>query len=94
MNALKKTPPIKAENLLPARLADQQLDHLERMIGSMVKTSPAAPVLGLDPEYWESRVRALVEENNLLVVQQQRVQRVLIKLQRRAENKMMIRTAA
>ncbi len=94
MNALKKPPPIKAENLLPSRLADQQLDHLERMIGSIVKNSPAAPVLGLDPEYWESRVRALVEENNLLVVQQQRVQRLLIKLQQRVKNKTMDPTAA
>jgi hypothetical protein len=94
MNALKKPPPMKTENLFPARLADQQLDHLERMIGSIVKDSPVTPVLGLDPEYWESRVRALVQENNLLVVQQQRVHRLLIKLQQRAKNKTMDRTAA
>jgi hypothetical protein len=94
MNALKKPQQIKAETLFPARVADQQLDHLERMIGSIVKNSPAAAVFGMDPDYWESRVRALVEENNLLVVQQQRVQRLLIKLQQRATSKTMDRTAA
>jgi hypothetical protein len=94
MNALKKAPPPRSENLLPSRLADQQLDHLERMIGSIAKNSLTTPLLGLDPEYWESRVRALVEENNLLVVQQQRVQRLLIKLQQRAKNKTIDRTAA
>jgi 3-methyladenine DNA glycosylase/8-oxoguanine DNA glycosylase len=94
MNALKKAPPLKAENLFPARLADQQLDHLERMIGSIVKNNPATPALVLDPEYWESRVRALVQQNNLLVVQQQRVRRLLAKLQQRAKNNTMDRTAA
>ncbi len=94
MNAQKKTPRPGTENLLPASLADQRLDHLERMIRTIVKNSPAGTVHGMDPDYWQSRIQALVDESNLLVVQQQRVRRLLTELQKRAKSITMDRSAA
>lgn len=79
---------------MPASLADRQLDHIERMVRSVVRASPAGPVHGMDQEYWESRIRALVNENNLVAVQQHRVQRLLQDLAKRARPDLLKRTAA
>jgi hypothetical protein len=76
MSALKKAPSPGPGNLLPARLADRQLDHVERMLRSVARANPAGPVHDMDLEYWESRIRALVKENTLVAVQQHRVQRL------------------
>jgi hypothetical protein len=94
MNAPKKAPSPRSENLLPASLADRQLDHLERMIRSVAQNNPAGPVHGMDPEYWKSRIRALVEENNLVAVQQHRVKRLLKDLENRTKSRTLNRTAA
>jgi hypothetical protein len=94
MNSLKKTPSLRTENLLPASLADHQLDHLELMIRSVAQNNLDRPVRGMDPEYWQSRIRALVEGTRLLDVQQQRVQRLLKELQKRAQAWTMNRSAA
>ncbi|SAL50409.1 hypothetical protein AWB69_05113 [Caballeronia udeis] len=81
-------------NLLPASLADRQLDHLERMVRTIVRANPARPVHGMDQGYWESRLHALVNENNLVAVQQHRVQRLLQDLAQRARPNAFNRTAA
>jgi hypothetical protein len=81
MNTLKKALSLTTENLRPASLADRQLDHLERMIRSVARNNPDGPVHGMNPEYWESRILALVEGNDLLAVQQHRVKRLLKELE-------------
>jgi hypothetical protein len=94
MSALKKVPSPSPGNLLPASLADRQLDHIERMVRSVARANPVGPVHGMDQEYWESRIRALVKENNLVAVQQHRVQRLLKDLSKRARPNALKKTAA
>jgi len=94
MSALNNAPSPKPCNLLPASLADSQLDHIERMVRSVVRANPAGPVHGMDQEYWESRIHTLVNENNLVTVQQHRVQRLLQDLAKRARPNALKRTAA
>jgi hypothetical protein len=94
MNAPKKTPSLRSENLLPASLADHQLDHLERMVRTVAQNNLAGPVHGMDPEYWRSRICALVEENNLVAAQQHRVKRLLKDLESRTKSRTLDRTAA
>src|SRR5476651_2314868 len=84
MSALKNAPSLNPGNLLPASLADRQLDHIERMVRSVARAYPAGPVHGMDQDYWESRLRALANESDLVAVQQHRVQRLLQDLARRA----------
>lgn len=79
---------------MPASLADRQLDHIERMVRTVVRTSTVGPVHGMDQKYWESRIRALVSENHLVAVQQHRVQRLLQDLAKRARPNALKRTAA
>jgi hypothetical protein len=94
MSALKKAPSPNPGNLMPASVADRQLDHIERMVRSVVRASTAGPVHGMDQGYWESRIHALVNENNLVAVQQHRVQRLLQDLAKRARPNVLKRTAA
>ena len=77
----------ESENLLPASLADRQLDHLERMVRTVGQNNLAGPVHGMDLEYWENRIRALVEGNNLVAVQQLRVKRLLRDLESRTKSR-------
>jgi hypothetical protein len=93
MSASKNAPsPIPGK--LPASLADRQLDHIERMVRSVARANPVGPVHGMDQEYWESRIRALVKENNLVAVQQHRVQRLLKDLSKRVRPNALKKTAA
>ncbi|MGX6999115.1 hypothetical protein [Caballeronia sp. KNU42] len=94
MSALKKAPSPIPGNLMPASLADRQLDHIERMVRTVVRASTVGPVHGMDQKYWESRIRALVSENHLVAVQQHRVQRLLQDLAKRARPNALKRTAA
>jgi hypothetical protein len=94
MSALKRAPSPNRGNLMPASLADRQLDHIERMVRSVVRASAAEPVHGMDQEYWESRILALVSENSLVAVQQHRVQRLLQDLAKRVRPSALNRTAA
>jgi hypothetical protein len=94
MSALKKAPSPNPGNLMPASVADRQLDHIERMVRSVVRASTAGPVHGMDQDYWESRIRVLVNENNLVAVQQHRVQRLLQDLAKRARPNVLKRKAA
>jgi hypothetical protein len=94
MSALKKAPPPNPGNLLPASLADRQLDHIERMVRSVARANSVGPVHGMDQEYWESRLRALMNESDLVAVQQHRVQRLLQDLAKRARPNALKQTAA
>jgi hypothetical protein len=94
MSTQKKAPLFRSENLLPASLADRQLDHLERMVRTVGQNNLAGPVHGMDLEYWENRIRALVEGNNLVAVQQLRVKRLLRDLQSRTKSRSPDRAAA
>ncbi|OXC72763.1 hypothetical protein [Caballeronia sordidicola] len=94
MSALKKAPSPNPGNLLPASLADRQLDHIERMVRSIVRANSARPVHGMDQEYWESRLHALVNESDLVAVQQHRVQRLLQDLAKRLRPNALKQTAA
>jgi hypothetical protein len=64
-------------DLLPTRYADQELDHLERMI----KFSCAARLTLVgetaDISYWEGRLRVLSSQVNMIPSQHARVQRLL-----------------
>jgi hypothetical protein len=97
MSALKKAPSPNTDNpgnLLPASLADRQLDHIERMVRSVVRANPGGPVHGMDHEYWETRLRALADASDLVAVQQHRVQRLLHDLSARARPNALKQTAA
>ena len=94
MSALNNAPSSSPGNLLPASLADRQLDHIERMVRSVVRANPDGPVHGMDHGYWEGRIHTLVNENNLLTVQQHRVQRLLQDLAKRTRPSTLQRTAA
>jgi hypothetical protein len=63
--------------LKPARGADAQLDHLERMITTFAKTGERAPLGCLDRGYWRGRLRALADESDLVSVQRARVLKLL-----------------
>ncbi len=94
MNALKKAPSLSHGNLLPASLADRQLDHIEHMVRSVARAYPAGPVHGMDKEYWESRLRALMNESDLVAVQRHRAQRLLQDLAKRVRPNVLKQTAA
>lgn len=94
MSALKRAPSPNPGNLMPASLADHQLDHIERMVRSVARAYPAGPVHGMDRGYWESRLRALMNESDLVAVQQHRVQRLLQDLAKRVRPNALTQTAA
>ena len=94
MSALKKASSPNPGNLMPASLADHQLDHIERMVRSVARAYPAGPVHGMDRGYWESRLRALMNESDLVAVQQHRVQRLLQDLAKRVRPNALTQTAA
>jgi hypothetical protein len=94
MSALKQAPSPNPGNLMPASLADHQLDHIERMVRSVARAYPAGPVHGMDRGYWESRLRALMNESDLVAVQQHRVQRLLQDLAKRVRPNALTQTAA
>lgn len=80
--------------LKPSSLADTQIDHIERMVRAVLRGSVADIVSGMDPQYWKSRVHALVKETNLVAVQQQRVKRLLDEIDYKTRSKPQKRTAA
>lgn len=79
---------------LPSSLADNQLDHLERMIVSFARSNKPNVLGWLDHEYWEKRIRTLTEENDLVATQRHRVIRLLDMLERNVVLSAHNRTAA
>ncbi|SAK69570.1 hypothetical protein AWB78_02696 [Caballeronia calidae] len=62
--------------LKPARVADAQLDHLERMIRSLALSGDAKAFSCLDRDYWKRRLAALGDESDLVSTQRARVLRL------------------
>ncbi|SPB13648.1 hypothetical protein NOV72_00912 [Caballeronia novacaledonica] len=62
--------------LKPARVADAQLDHIERMIRSAAVAGNQKALACLDRAYWKRRLAALGDENDLVSTQRARVLRL------------------
>ncbi|HLX00963.1 MAG TPA: hypothetical protein VKS80_02465 [Trinickia sp.] len=84
MTVTNDQPTAKAGGLLPAQLADKQLDHFERMVQLVTRTDAASAANRFDVEYWENRIRALVKTHDLVTTQRCRVIVMLDLLERHA----------
>jgi hypothetical protein len=84
MSGTEKQPTTRAGGLRSASLADGELDHLERMVQHMTRGEANDAFSKLDHEYWEKRIRALVDTHELVATQRQRVIRLLDLLEREA----------
>jgi hypothetical protein len=84
MTVTNDQPTAKTAELLPARLADSQLDHFEHMVQLVTRTDAASASNRFDAEYWEKRIRALVRTHDLVSTQRHRVIVMLDLLERHA----------
>jgi hypothetical protein len=66
--------------LLPARLADAQIDHMERMVQYWTRAHAGLASRGIDHDYWKKRLRALGENYDLVASQRQRLDAMLAML--------------
>jgi hypothetical protein len=94
MNAARQELESRSDRLQPAGQADSQLDHLERMVKHVTRGDAAGIAGRLDHEYWERRIRTLVETHDLVGTQRHRVIRLLDQLEREALFRLRTRTAA
>ncbi|TDN63593.1 hypothetical protein [Paraburkholderia sp. BL10I2N1] len=94
MSVTNKQPATKVAGLLPARLADDQLDHFECMVQYVIREDTDDALYGFDHKYWEKRIRALVETHDLVTTQRYRVMMLLDLLERNALIRTHSRTAA
>ncbi|WP_321842845.1 hypothetical protein [Paraburkholderia bannensis] len=76
MSAIPKPQVPKTGNLLPANLADAELDHVERMVQYMNRAQAAHTPRGIDGEYWKKRLRVLEATYDLVATQRRRVARL------------------
>jgi hypothetical protein len=83
MRTTAKHAPPKTTGLLPATLADTQLDHVERMVQYFTHNEDAN-VSGFDYAYWRKRLRAVAETYDLVASQRKRVVGLLDRLEREA----------
>jgi hypothetical protein len=84
MTVTNDQPTVKTGELLPARLADSQLDHFERMVQLVTRADASSASDQFDHEYWEKRIRALVKTHDLVTTQRRRVIVMLDLLERDA----------
>ncbi|MGF6880319.1 hypothetical protein [Paraburkholderia sp. MM5477-R1] len=94
MSSTKKQPTSTDGGLLPASLADAQLDHFERIAQYVTRVNAENTFRGLDHEYWERRLGRLAETHDLVAVQRRRVFRLLDLLKGHASVSICNRTAA
>ncbi|QCP54750.1 hypothetical protein FAZ95_38520 [Trinickia violacea] len=94
MTVTSDQPTAKTGELLPAKLADTQLDHFERMVQIVTRTDAATAANRFDADYWEKRIRALVKTHDLVTTQRCRVITMLDLLERHALIKAREGTAA
>jgi hypothetical protein len=83
MRTQAKPVPPKTAGLLPATLADTQLDHVERMVQYFTHNKGAA-VSGFDYAYWRKRLRTVAETYDLVATQRKRIVGLLDRLERDA----------
>jgi hypothetical protein len=76
MSAIPKPVAPRTGNLLPAILADAELDHVERMVQYMSRAQASRTPRGIDGEYWKKRLRALEATYDLVATQRRRVARL------------------
>lgn len=76
MSAIPKPPTQGTGGLLPAILADAELDHVERMVQYMSRMQAARSPRGIDGKYWKKRLRALEATYDLVATQRRRVARL------------------
>lgn len=84
MKAVKKQVLNEPERLRSANLADIELDHLERMVQYVTSSDGIKNKTQLDREYWERRLRSLLQTHDLVVTQRRRVLTLLDRLEREA----------
>ncbi|WP_206996316.1 hypothetical protein [Trinickia mobilis] len=84
MTVTNEQPTVKTGELLPAQLADSQLDHFERMVQLVTRADASSASNRFDLEYWEKRIRALVKTHELVTTQRHRVIVMLDLLERHA----------
>ncbi|CAB3797869.1 hypothetical protein LMG28688_04629 [Paraburkholderia caffeinitolerans] len=82
MRSIQQPQKPNAGNLLPASLADTELDHIERMIQFVTRTQGAGSPRGIDAGYWNKRLRALEQTYDLVATQRQRMARLFEMLER------------
>lgn len=83
MSTLAKHVSPKTTGLLPAALADTQLDHVERMVQYYTHHGDAA-VSGFDYAYWRKRLRVVAETYDLVATQRRRIVGLLDRIERDA----------
>ncbi|WP_185496774.1 hypothetical protein [Paraburkholderia tropica] len=72
----------KNAGLLPARLADAQLDHVERMVQFLSFATVANATRGIDREYCRKRLQTLEQTHDLVASQRSRIAKLLHLLER------------
>jgi hypothetical protein len=82
MSAITKPDAPRTGSLLPALLADAELDHVERMVQYMNRAQAGRTPRGIDGEYWKKRLRVLEATHDLVATQRRRVARLLELLER------------
>jgi hypothetical protein len=68
--------------LLPAMLADAELNHVERMVQYISRAHGGTAARGIDREYLKKRLRALEQTYDLVTTQRQRVANLFELLER------------
>ncbi|WP_322045561.1 hypothetical protein [Paraburkholderia sp. J67] len=76
MSAIPKSSLPRSGSLLPAILADAELDHVERMVQYTSRAQAAHMPRGIDGEYWKKRLRMLEATYDLVASQRSRVTRL------------------
>ncbi|WP_042338458.1 hypothetical protein [Paraburkholderia ferrariae] len=84
MSRTNTTPDLAATGLLPARLADAQLEHMERLVQYWTHADAVLARRGIDHEYWKQRLRALAQTYDLATSQRQRLLAMLDLIEREA----------
>ena len=64
----------------PSRLADAELDHLEKVVRLMARADTYTPIHGLDIAYWRRRVALIESSFELLPIQRSRMKALLASL--------------
>jgi len=64
----------------PSRLADAELDHLEKVVRLMARADPYTPIHGLDIAYWRRRVALIESSFELLPIQRSRMKALMLRL--------------
>ena len=64
----------------PSRLADAELDHLEKVVRLMARADTHTSIHGLDIAYWRRRVALIESSFELLPIQRSRMKALLASL--------------